>query len=290
MKKIIIAGGSGYLGSSLTDIAWHYGYEPIHVINSKARFNTKRKTNVKSIADSEIREYIKSNHVIAVINTVCKYAGQGFKESDILEANYEYPKSIIDATTGKAPPLFVNVDTALPYDTNNYTESKGKFQEYCKRNGDRVLNIRCEAFYGSNQPTDRFLSMVTLKLLQRKKISLSQGIQKRDYVYISDLIAAIYRLIEITNHGVHEYYIGGGQIITIREYVEKIASKIELFGNRKVDMGLALWGDLASHIVSPDFNSLEKIKPTPKVWTPKVSLDLGISMLCGNLMNGKKAC
>ena len=72
----------------------------------------------------------------------------------------------------------------------------------------------------------KFITYIIKELLSnRKKIDLTKGEQKRDFVYISDVAAAYEKAIEYSKNvknGFYEYEIGTGVSTSIEELVLKI--------------------------------------------------------------------
>jgi nucleoside-diphosphate-sugar epimerase len=94
------------------------------------------------------------------------------------------------------------------------------------------VNIALEHFYGASDNSTKFVSYIVQQLLASiDTIDLTKGEQKRDFIYIDDVISAFLLILNESKQsvsGYFEYEIGTGICISIRDFVE-LAKK--LIGN-----------------------------------------------------------
>lgn len=87
-------------------------------------------------------------------------------------------------------------------------------------------NIRLEHFYGPNDDNTKFTSYVIKSCLENiPELELTLGEQRRDFIYIDDVVSAYLLLLE--NMGSFsepfmEFDVGSGQAVSIREFVETV--------------------------------------------------------------------
>ena len=82
--------------------------------------------------------------------------------------------------------------------------------------------------YGENDADEKFFTSIIKKLLSNTpKIQLTEGLQKRDFIYAKDVAKAY--IAVINNIKVLEQYqefeVGTGYSLTIKEFVQKLAKK-----------------------------------------------------------------
>jgi len=81
-----------------------------------------------------------------------------------------------------------------------------------------------EHFYGSNDDPTKFVSFIVKQLLDDvDNINLTLGEQKRDFIYIDDIVSAFILILDncaSLESGYLDYEIGTGVTITIRDFVE----------------------------------------------------------------------
>jgi nucleoside-diphosphate-sugar epimerase len=140
-----------------------------------------------------------------------------------------FPISLFECAPKKGTKLFINIDTMLQADTSIYSLSKSQFRQCIKylSSNISVVNIKLEHFYGPGVDTSNFIGNV-IYLLCRNELSvpLTLGEQKRDFIFIDDVINAIIIILKhsliIKVNGWTEYEVGTGIKTTIRFLVEKI--------------------------------------------------------------------
>ena len=80
--------------------------------------------------------------------------------------------------------------------------------------------------YGEDDDLTKFPTYVINSCARNKlEIKLTKGEQKRDFIYIDDVVEAysvIFRRLNGFNFGFNELEIGSGHAITIREFVETV--------------------------------------------------------------------
>ena len=106
----------------------------------------------------------------------------------------------------------------------------------------------------------------------KKKIKLSEGNQKKDFCYISDVTNAINKVVNSNNKGFGIYNVASGEPTTIRELTSKIMS---LMGE-----GEPLFGtqDYKNKVIDNQYANISKFRDEFK-WSPEVTLEEGITKM-----------
>lgn len=122
--------------------------------------------------------------------------------------------------------------------------------------------------YGPYDDPKKLISSVILSLLGKKPALCTHGNQIRDYLYVSDVAAALVALLDTTVEG--PINIGSGQPLAVKEVCLKIAEKI---GKPELlHLGaLPAPKDDPARVVADLRLLSEKLD-----WQPKVSLDEGL--------------
>jgi UDP-glucose 4-epimerase len=218
--KILVTGGAGFIGSNLVDFLLKSGHKVV-VIDD---FTTGKRENLSScIKNIEVIEARVEGYDLTLlkdINAVVHLAAQAsvplsiskFKKSST--TNLFSSLNIFDYCTQNKLPLVyasssaiygemeigddedVAVDLMTPYAVDKYAmELYSKV--LWKLNGLSSIGLRFFNVYGPRQdpssPYSGVISIFTDRILKHKEVVINGGNQTRDFVYIDDVIRAIYK-------------------------------------------------------------------------------------------------
>jgi CDP-paratose synthetase len=244
-KKILITGITGFLGSKLAMELVRTGYEVIALKRKSSSLKRlksfKNDITLYNIEEVDYHKVFKThNKIDFIIHTATSYGRNNESPWEIFEANTGFPLKLLDAASMANVSKFINTDTILDKYLNLYSLSKnhllewGKF--YSMRNKIEFINMRLEHFYGSDDDDSKFTAYVINKCISNTKtLQLTAGEQKRDFIYIDDVVAAyitVLKRVNSHNKWFDEYDVGSGNSSTIKEFVEMVRrltnSNIEL--------------------------------------------------------------
>ncbi|MCI8875059.1 MAG: NAD(P)-dependent oxidoreductase [Lachnospiraceae bacterium] len=206
--KIVVLGATGYLGSRLVNRLAEEDHEVLCLKRENSSLEnllpSLNKVNLCNVSD--FKEYLKnSKHFDCLINAACKYPSNSKDDREIFESNLFTPLNVFFNCREYGINRLITIGTGLPDEFNAYAFSKRKFADICKWYGSRsetnqrmeICNIELENYYGEDEPQNRFLSGTIKKLKINEKILLTEGDQKRDFIYIDDVIQALMTLLNI---------------------------------------------------------------------------------------------
>jgi nucleoside-diphosphate-sugar epimerase len=105
----------------------------------------------------------------------------------------------------------------------------------------RIVNIRLEHMYGPKDDRTKFVFWLLEQMISDiDEIPLTNGDQKRDFIYITDIVNAYLLLLkqpEKTSE-FSEYDVGSGNQISIKEFVLKLKDAVEKVQKKKVNAEL----------------------------------------------------
>lgn len=233
--QVIVTGATGFLGSSLVKALVNTGHQVI--ILKRTTSDTTRLSHVlpKLVAYDVDRidlaeVFTKHGSVDAIIHTATCYGRKGESTSEIFIANTLFPLQVLEAAVKYNVPLFINTDTVLDKHTNSYALSKKQFQEWGKNFAEAgkisLINVNLEHMYGPGDDESKFTTYVMDSCLRNiPELLLTPGEQKRDFIYIDDVVSAYLLLLQKTpkEQGAYmEFDVGSGQAVPIRTFVETI--------------------------------------------------------------------
>ncbi|MCR5506700.1 MAG: NAD(P)-dependent oxidoreductase [bacterium] len=286
MKKVFITGGTGFIGSKVTDELIKRGYEVHAAVYPD--FIPERENFIQykiNLFDRKVLEEIfEKNHFENLIHlawyvgTKChiselnmdwvslsldllqlfkKYGGKKFLGAGTCsEYEYKYGYLSEDITPTDPGTLYGNGKHAV------YELSK----IYCKQNEIDFKWPRIFNLYGPNEKPQRLMPSVINSCLNDEDVKVSDCLKFQDYLHVEDTARGIIDVFESDLHGAVN--ICSGEPIQLRTIVNKIAEFTNFKGN-------ILWGAIPAafgdDIVVGNNEKLKSIG-----WKPKYTLDEGL--------------
>ena len=285
-KTILVTGATGFLGSHLIESLIYQGYSV--VILKRSTSNLWRINDLMPLVKSYDVDLVSldlafmENRIDCVIHAACHYGRNGDSTATIAETNLSFGLCILDACLKYGTPTFVNTDTLLSKYLNNYTLSKKQFVEWLKQHSDKinVINLRLEHIYGPKDDTDKFVHWVISQFETNvPEISLTKGRQKRDFIYIDDVVAAYLLVIEKASvlNGFNEYDVGTGTLMEVKVFLELLKDAYQNnLGNTtsKLLFGAVPYRDGEMMTVKVDNSGLVALG-----WKPAITVKQGLQNL-----------
>lgn len=233
--NLILTGATGFLGSHLARAFVQEGHRVIALKRQTSDLN--RLADVRSdvifydLDNLDLaKPFTEQGPIDAVIHTATSYGRAGELATQVFEANTAFPLRLLETATRFNTDTFFNTDTILyPY-LNAYALSKKHFTEWGRQlvahERIRFVNICLEHMYGPGDDPKKFTTWIVDRCLKHEpEIKLTLGEQRRDFIYITDAIAAYMRLLECTTAlgaGFQEVGLGSGVAGTVRSFVETV--------------------------------------------------------------------
>ncbi len=299
MKKAVVTGGAGFIGSHLSEELLKRGYQLAILDN----LSTGKKENIVSILNNKNVEFIKGSITdLPLLQKVFKNADYVFhlaaaasvpksienpQESHevnvtgtlnvLIAARDNKVKKVVNASScaiyGDAPGLPKKEDMPVK-PLSPYAVTKLAAEEYCQIFQMvyklTTVSLRYFNIFGPRQNPDSEYSAAIPKFIklkiQGKTINIyGDGQATRDYVYVSDAVNALILAAESDAAGI--YNIGAGKSISINELVELIS---RLTGNNTPPVyGPPRPGDIVHSLADAS-------KAKTFGYSPKYSLEEGL--------------
>lgn len=241
-RKVLVTGGTGFIGSHLACVLYNAGYEVIITGNQTEQNTNYHKflqLNLNGINWKELGCIDICFHQAANNDTTDK------DRNGMIYANVEAPKALFrqmaengctkfiyassSAVYGNSQPPFQENQTVLR-PMNYYAESKMLFDEFVhnefiKQYPVTAIGLRYTNVYGTGEEHKKkrasMIFQIVQKIINKEEIVLFRdGEQKRDWVFIEDVIAMNMALIDYENSDI--FNCGSGEAVTFNYLVELI--------------------------------------------------------------------
>ncbi|HOZ30589.1 MAG TPA: SDR family oxidoreductase [Bacteroidales bacterium] len=300
MKKILVTGGAGFIGSHLCERLLKEGNEVICVDN----FFTGAKSNVVHLLDNPYFELIRHDITIPffveadeIYNLACPASPVHYQFNPIktiktsvmgainmLGLAKRIKAKILQASTSEVygdPVMHPQTETywgnVNPIGSRScYDEGKrcaeSLFINYHKQNNVKIKIVRIFNTYGPRMlPNDgRVVSNFIVQALQNKPVTIyGDGKQTRSFQYVDDLIEALIRMMNTDNIVIGPVNIGNPHEFNMLELADKI---ISITGSKsKIEFHELPEDDPVQR--KPDITLAKQLLNN---WEPKTNLDNGL--------------
>ena len=278
--KILLTGGTGFLGSNILRRLLGLGHELFCIkreTSSLERVNFfKHKIKWFNLETSDFDEIISSYKIEGIIHCATDYGRKQLNPIQTIETNLILPLKLLHAAANNNVLVFINTDTVLDKRVDTYSLSKRQFSEWLEKYSNDILtiNVALEHFYGPFDNDSKFVTYVILKMLGNEdSIDFTLGLQKRNFVYIEDVIDAFIVLLNNINkldNSFHNFEVGTEDSVTIKDFVGLVK---KLCNNNTTDLNFGAINYRENEVMNTNTNT-EKLKSLG--WFPRFSLEDGL--------------
>ena len=289
MKKILVIGGTGFIGFHVIKEALKRKWKVTSISLTKPNGNRRQKkvkyiilnlTNLKKLKKkinenydfvvnaagynkiTSLNESLFDSHFLGLLNLLKVLKTKKLKKFIQIGSSAEYGK----ATSPQR-------ENAICLPKTSYAMAKfactNFLQNYHRNNNFPATILRFFLVYGPNQGKNRVLPEVIDACMRNKKFATTLGHQKCDFCFIDDAIEAIFKTLFTSKSNGEVINIGYGKPLKIKDSINLVCKLIgkgqPLFGKLKYkkDTNMKLY---------PDIRKAKKIIG----WTPKINFFQGI--------------
>ena len=229
--------------------------------------------------DDEVDALVKRTSPDVIIHTACAYGRQGETPTQILDANVRLGLVTLQASLNSGQPVtFINTGTVLMSNVSLYALSKHQFSEWGRtivqqsQGNLRFVNVQLQHMYGPGDDGSKFTTNV-LQACQRNvpELDLTPGDQRRDFIYIDDVVSAYRALIEQRDQleAACDIEVGSGVAPTVREFVE---TAHRLTSSRtQLNFGRLQYRSNEPMLCQADISQMQKLG-----WQPRFDMNAGL--------------
>lgn len=255
MKKVIITGANGFIGSSLIKkmVANNVEVVAVDITFAGDRLPaTDLITKIESGVDAALADKIPAGEYDAFYHFAWRGVNGAEKADPTVQlANIQMAVDCVNICKKLSVKKYLCAGTVAEnatFSLSNLQQTSGGMmygvakhacrlivEDYCKNIGQNFVWMQFSNIYGVGNKTGNLVSYTLGELMAGKEATFGPALQPYDFIYVEDLIEAVYRL------GANEtkkafYYIGSGSPRILKNYLFRIG---ELAGYAdKVGIGI----------------------------------------------------
>lgn len=287
MEKALLTGATGFLGSYLLKLLLSKNYSV--AILKRSNSNIERISNhinqceIYDLDKISIKTIFLEFKPSLVLHTACCYGRNNDEFLEVVETNLLFGVNLLQEAIKNGVNTFINTDTLLPKTVSPYSLSKHQFSEWLKmnKNSIQIINFKIEHMFGIGDDKNKFVPWLIFEMINGSdNISLTSGAQRRDFIYIDDVVEAFSIVIDNKKQfgSFREFHIGTNEFIEVKKFVLMIASELELQTGKeiinRINFGVIPYRTSDVMIPVLDNSGLLELG-----WKPKISVKKGINMI-----------
>lgn len=284
ISKVFITGATGFLGSTLAINLVKKNFDVSVLIQKNSNRSRLKEIENKILYvmndDASLNNFFAQHRTDLIIHTACSYGRKNESISSILNSNLNLGIKLLELAEKNSIPFFINTHTALPRNMNAYSLSKHQFRDWLlkKNNYTKTMSIIFDHMYGPGDDDTKFIKLLSNKIINNEIINLTKCDQKRDFIYISDLVDAYLHLISSLKTNLsreyNEFEISSGKTIILKEFVNLLFD--ELQANHSNIKNNIKFGSVDYRELEPMNVYLDSTKIHALGWAPRISISEGI--------------
>lgn len=249
--KVIITGANGFIGSNLVKKFFNLGYDVISIVKDK----TENIKNIESYSEIVYSNFSNMEQLFIdlkkiICNEECLFYHLAWiGVNGLLKSNYDSQLQNIKIALDCAMlskklncKRYLIAGTVAENACDSFANlnelSSGLMYSVSKKSTRLFIDILCKNIklpfvwmqfsniFGPTNKTGNLISYTLMQLNSNKKAEFGPGLQPYDFIYIDDLIEAIYRLGVTKTLRLNYYFIGSGKPRLLKEYLIDIGIKM----------------------------------------------------------------
>ena len=215
-KKLLIIGGSGFIGGHLADRSLSLGYKvDIISLNKKKNKNTNKKIKFINIDLGNLNQLKKLNKLdydyVVNLGGYIDHSNYSSKGNIIIDTHFNSIRIITQKLLNTKIKRFIQIGSSDEYGISDYPQKESQREApssaysaskvlathylqmlYREINFPAVI-LRPFLIYGPRQSNNRLIPQVINACLKGENVNLSPGEQVRDFCHVDDFINIIFK-------------------------------------------------------------------------------------------------
>lgn len=294
---ILLTGATGFLGRQVSARLISSGFRVIAPVRPTSLNTSRGSEKLPGLIYWPIPEegttsiWKEFPGIKGIVHTATNYGRRSSSLSQVLSTNLHFPIELIEGGLSSGIHYVVNIDTFFSKEPHyngalqNYVNSKKSLVIWLEgfSKSLNVFNLQLEHMYGPNDNCEKFIPWLVREIAVRreKEVSLTDGLQTRDFIHVEDVADAILSLVKrehskstaVSKIGKFETYsIGTGVATTVREVSTLVK---EISGSET----LLRFGAIALSSEEPRTSVSDKRFQLEFGWESSISLERGLTEL-----------
>ncbi|HBA61032.1 MAG TPA: epimerase [Elusimicrobia bacterium] len=240
--NVLLTGATGFLGSHILEML--LSGEGIKVTALKRSFSSlERITHLVSdpslkmydIDRTALPEIFAAEQIDTIIHAATEYGRGDPSCIKAIDTNLVFPVQLIEEGIKHGLKTFINTDSYFNkenlsyFHLINYSLSKKVFLKWLHHfsKSIKVCNLVLEHLYGEGDSRAKFVPMLidAIAVNPQERLALTYGHQKRDFVYVSDVVSAYRTVVDFAEKNSFRFKtfeVGTGVSTSIKEFAETV--------------------------------------------------------------------
>lgn len=283
-QSIFITGADGFLGHHLVQ-QLAKTYNVIGLVRSPKNLKRLKDGQITLCSTNEALDEVFEQHKpIGIVHTATKYGRAEEPVTSLLGVNVDLPVHLLELSQKYGSKIFINIGSFITQGKGyNYLQDYALSKKQCsqwlqliahKTNTCKVIDFTLFHPFGPGDSDSKFVTSMVKSIKGRTPfIDLTPGGQKRDFIYVGDVVAAIELALKRAKDLQKPYTqtdLGTGSSCTLRHFLETLK---DVSGNTETELR---FGKLPYRE-----NEIMEAKAVPDLlnswgWKPKYTLGQGL--------------
>lgn len=227
-KRILITGASGFIGSFLCEEAVRRGYDTWAAMRTHSSKKWLKLPELHFITldmtdKSALLDQLKGQSFDIVVHAAGATKCLNREEFDL--HNFQCTKNLVEAMDelGQMPQQFIYMSSLSAIYGSTYGESKLKTEEWLKQKAIPLAIFRPTGVYG---PREKDYMMMAESISNHVDFAVGLKEQKLTFVYVRDLVGAIFAAIDKGITDGSTFNVTDGQVYSSREFSDLIQKEL----------------------------------------------------------------